>query len=278
MRWPPFEHIFFDCDSTLTTIEGIDILADTEEKRQQVEALTDAAMNGEVDLDEIYAERLRALQPTRRQVFDLRNAYKRNMVEDAALVVDALHALGHKVYIISGGLLEPVAEFGISLGVPRERIRAVHIAYNELSGQWWESSQMDDQRYLTYTAGALTISDGKAQIVRELMAEQRGRSLLIGDGMSDYHAAEAVDLFVGYGGVVARPKVRKAASVYLESHSLAPLLALAGGPSELRTLDTWAEPYPSLSSRAMDLIHRGAISFNHDQLEARFRGAFPDPL
>ena len=29
MRWPTYQHIFFDCDSTLTTVEGIDALADT---------------------------------------------------------------------------------------------------------------------------------------------------------------------------------------------------------------------------------------------------------
>ncbi len=274
MRWPPFEHVFFDCDSTLTTVEGIDLLADTEEKRRRVEHLTQAAMDGQIDLDEIYAKRLETLQPTRRQVLDLRHVYKRNMVEDAALVVAALQALGHKVYIISGGLLEPVTEFGISLGIPRERIRAVHIAYNELSGQWWERSQADEKSYLTYTEGALTISDGKAQIVRELMGDQRGRSLLIGDGMSDYHAAEAVDLFVGYGGVVARPKVRSAASVYLESRSLAPLLALAGGPGALRILSTWTMQYQSLSAKARYLLHTGVVGFNHEELESRFRNAF----
>ena len=40
MRWPPFEHIFFDCDSTLTAVEGIDVLAETMGKRLRVETLT----------------------------------------------------------------------------------------------------------------------------------------------------------------------------------------------------------------------------------------------
>ena len=277
MRWPPFEHVFFDCDSTLTTVEGIDVLAETLGKRVPVETLTQAAMDGEIDLDEAYAKRLETLRPTRRQVLDLRHVYKRTMVEDAAAVIAALQALGHKVYIISGGLAEPVAEFGISLGIPRERIRAVHIAYDELSGQWWERSQAEDQRYLTSTEGALTVSDGKAQIVRELIGDQRGRSMLIGDGISDYYAGEAVDLFVGFGGVVARPKVRQAAPVYLECQSLAPILALAGGPGALRILSTWTMQYQSLGSKASYLIHKGVVSFNHEQLETKFRRAFLDP-
>lgn len=163
MRWPPFEHIFFDCDSTLTTVEGIDVLAESMGKKLRVEVLTQAAMDGAIDLEEVYDKRLKTLRPTRQQVLDIRHSYKRNLVEDAARVVAALQALGHKVYIISGGLVEPVAEFGIHLGIPRERIRAVGIAYNELSGQWWEKSESDNKRYMTYTEGALTVSDGKAQ-------------------------------------------------------------------------------------------------------------------
>lgn len=277
MRWPPFEHIFFDCDSTLTTVEGIDVLADLVGKRQRVEILTQAAMEGAIDLEEVYAKRLQTLRPTRQQVLDLRRSYKRNMVEDAARVVASLQALGHKVYIISGGLAEPVAEFGISLGIPRERIRAVGITYNELSGNWWEKSETDDKRYMTYTGGALTVSDGKAHIVRELLGEQRGRSILIGDGYSDLLAGHAVDLFVGYGGVVSRPKVRNSAPAFISSPSLAPVLALAGGPAELRILSKWAMPYQSLSFKAQYLIHKGVVEFNDEHLESKFRGAFLTP-
>jgi phosphoserine phosphatase len=277
MRWPPFEHIFFDCDSTLTTVEGIDVLAETMGKRRRVEVLTQAAMDGAIDLEDVYAKRLKTLRPTRRQILDLRHSYKRNMVEDAARVVAALQALGHKVYIISGGLAEPVEEFGISLGIPRERIRAVGIAYNELSGPWWEQPSNDDKRYMTYQEGALTISDGKAQIVRELLGDQRGRSLLIGDGNSDLLAGRAVDLFVGYGGVVSRPKVRAEAPVFIECQSLAPLLAVAGGPAELRILNAWPMHYPSLSLKAQYLIHQGALIFNDEQLESKFRRAFLSP-
>lgn len=274
MRWPPFEHVFFDCDSTLTTVEGIDVLAEAMGKRQRVEVLTHAAMEGTIDLEEVYAKRLRTLRPTRQQILDIRHSYKRNIVEDAALVVSALQSLGHKVYIISGGLAEPVEEFGVSLGIPRERIRAVGITYNELSGQWWEKSEADNIRYMTYTDGALTISDGKAQIVRELLGDQRGRSLLIGDGNSDLLAGIAVDLFVGFGGVVSRPKVKAGAPVFMESTSLAPLLGLAGGPAELRILSKLSMQYQSLSLKAQYLIQKGVVTFNDEHLESKFQQAF----
>jgi phosphoserine phosphatase len=277
MRWPHYEHIFFDCDSTLTAIEGIDVLAESTGKKQRIEILTQAAMNGDRDLEDIYSKRLQAVKPTRQQVKDIRLSYKRHIVEDAARVVTALQALGHKVYVISGGLAEPVEEFGVYLGIPRERIRAVDLHYNELSGRWWEQSSFHEARYMTHQEGALTISDGKAEVIRDLLGEQRGRSLLIGDGHSDLLAGQAVDLFVGYGGVVNRPKVAANAPVFIHCQSLAPLLALAGGPAALRSLRTWPMYYQTLSTKAQYLIQTGVLTFNNEHLESKFRRAFLDP-
>jgi len=268
MRWPPYEHVFFDCDSTLTTVEGIDILAASSGKQWRVEVLTQAAMDGELDLADIYDLRLRAVNPTREQVRDIRRAYKKNVVQDAREVIAALHELGHQVYIISGGLLEPVREFGVYLGVPDHHIRAVGVTYNELSGQWWVGG---DEQYLTYDDGALTVSDGKALIVRELLRGQNGRSLLIGDGNSDLLAAGAVDLFVGYGGVVARPRVMEEAAMVLHGRSLAPLVAVAAGPAALRRLE--ATQHEALGVKALEEIETGAIGFNNDKLRDKFSKA-----
>jgi phosphoserine phosphatase len=274
MRWPHYEHVFFDCDSTLTTIEGIDVLADYAGKKWRVEVLTKAAMDGHLDLGEVYGKRLQAVRPTREQIRSIRQAYKRNIVEDATAVIQTLQALGHKVYIISGGLEEPVQEFGIFLGVPKENIRAVGINYNELSGHWWEANLPHNEgniQYLTYEEGALSISDGKAQIVTDLLGKQKGRSLLIGDGNSDLLASKAVDLFVGYGGIVERERVFAEAPIYISTESLAPLLAVAAGPAALRrTKNTLHEP---VFQKGLDLIQRGAITFNNERLKSKFTEA-----
>lgn len=276
MRWPHYDHIFFDCDSTLTTIEGIDILAETAGKKWRVEVLTKAAMDGDLDLEEVYGKRLQAVRATRSQVRDIRSAYKHNVVEDAAAVIAALHALGHKVYIISGGLAEPVEEFGVFLGVPRERIRAVDIDYDQLSGDWWqklpERHTSGEERYLTFAEGALTVTDGKADVVKELLGEQNGRSLLIGDGSSDLYAGRAVDLFVGFGGVVNREKVRAAAPAFVHSSSLAPLLLLAAGPAAYRQLKNTA--HENVFVKGIELTQRGAVSFNDERLKTKFDSAF----
>ncbi|MEZ4516871.1 MAG: HAD-IB family phosphatase [Chloroflexota bacterium] len=277
MRWPHFNHVFFDCDSTLTSVEGIDILAETAGKKWRVEQLTQAAMDGALPLEDVYAKRLQAVKPTRSQVQDIRRAYKRHVVEDASRVITALQAMGHHVYVISGGLAEPVEEFAVYLGIPRERVRAVGITYNELAGRWWEHTSERQHTYLDYQAGALTVSDGKANIVTELRGDQPGRALLIGDGSSDLMAGPAVDLFVGYGGVVTRQKVLAEAPVYIHSRSLAPLLPIAGGPAAMRMLQKWPMPYQTLATKATYLIRTGALTFQDEQLESRFRAAFLAP-
>lgn len=274
MRWPPFQHIFFDCDSTLTSVEGIDILAETAGKQWRVEVLTQAAMDGELDLEDVYAKRLKAVKPTKKQVGEIRQVYKQHAVEDAVEIIQSLQLLGHEVYIISGGLAEPVREFGIYLGVPEDHIRAVGLEYNALAGnRWWENNPESNStaRYLDYEEGALTISDGKADIVRELLGDKPGRALLIGDGNSDLLAGRAVDLFVGYGGVVARERVQQEAPCFVSSLSLAPLLALVLGPAGLNQLDN--TPYRALSRKAKTLISQGAIQFNDEQLKLKFDAA-----
>ncbi len=273
MRWPPYKHVFFDCDSTLTTVEGIDVLAQAAGKQWRVEVLTRAAMDGDLDLQEIYDKRLLAVKPTQAQINAIRQVYKQNVVEDAAAVIAALQELGHEVYIISGGLAEPVIEFGVHLGVPRENIRAVEVFYDELSGAWWHNdvTYHAAKRYRDFDEGALTVSDGKAEIVRELLAGKRGRSLLVGDGISDLYAGGAVDLFVGFGGVVKRQRVLDEAECFIHSSSLAPLLAVATGPAMLTSLS--APLRSALMDKINNLINSGAVTFQDERLSQKFRQA-----
>lgn len=275
MRWPPYQHIIFDCDSTLSTIEGIDILAESASKKWRVEVLTNAAMNGDIDLAEVYGKRLRAVRPTRQQVQKIKNSYKKNVVEDAREIIQALQAIGHQVYIVSGGLLEPVREFGIFLGVPEANIRAVDVQYDALTGEWWRQStnQSDDtMRYKTFEEGALTVTDGKADIVADLLDGRRGRSLLIGDGTSDLLASRNVDLFVGFGGVVSREKVKAQSPVFFATTSLAPLLALALGPAGLSQLEQ--TDYYFLAQKCQTAINEGALTFKDEQLREKFQQAY----
>lgn len=233
-RWATFDLIFFDCDSTLSTIEGIDELAKLKGKEGRVGLLTDKAMNGELDLAEVYGKRLRAIRPTRAQLKAVEERYWETIVEDAQEVIAALHFLNKHVFIISGGLIDAVRGFGRRLGVDPHQIRAVELEYNELSGEWWryhEPQAQQSQTYLDYNEGPLTVSSGKPAIIKELAGDLHGRRMMIGDGSSDLATKSVVDLFIGYGGVVARDKVKSGSEVFVESTSLACILPLASGHS-----------------------------------------------
>ena len=275
--WLGFDHILFDCDSTLSSIEGIDELARFKGKEWRVGVLTQKAMDGDLDLRDVYGKRLQAIRPTRGQLKAIEDRYWQTLVPDAEAVIAALRFLDKHVYIISGGLAEPVRAFGMRLGVPPEHVRAVELEYNELSGSWWryyDPAEQAQQSYLDYDEGPLTISSGKPAIVRELIAGKPGRSLMIGDGVSDLATRAVVDLFIGFGGVVARPKVRDQADVFVQTSSLAPILPLAAGlPGYLRTRGT---PHQAVFERGLALV-RSAGVFMRDPLRQALEGAFqPD--
>ncbi|GAB1421318.1 hypothetical protein MASR2M15_14750 [Anaerolineales bacterium] len=264
--WTSYVLIFFDCDSTLSSIEGIDELARIKGKELRVGLLTDKAMNGELDLAEVYGKRLRAIRPTKGQLKEVEQRYWETTVEDAKEVVAALQYIGKTVFIISGGLLEAVKGFGIRLGVDEDHIRAVELEYNAFSGEWWkyhDPSTSNDQTYLDYNEGPLTVSTGKPDIIKELTQNQVGRKLMIGDGSSDLATRPMVDLFVGFGGVVSREKVKEGSEVFIESPSLAPILPIAGGKAGYERVK--GSPYQSLYEKGIEIIKQDNTFFESEE-------------
>lgn len=263
-RWPEFAHVIFDCDSTLTTVEGIDVLAKDLGLEEEVAALTEAAMEGEVELNSVYAERLHMLQPTKQAIAALRTAYKSNVVPHAREVVSSLLGLGVEVYVVSGGLADPVGDFAVSLGVDPANVRAVEARHDALSGEWWKSGQGPvDQDYAGFEEGALTRSDGKTEIIAELLAGKAGSALLVGDGASDMEAAGGVELFVGFGGVVHRRAVSTVAPIYITANSLAPVLPIAVGPGGAARLSDDAAR--DVYDQGVEMIRTGSVSIAHEE-------------
>jgi phosphoserine phosphatase len=259
-----FQSIIFDCDSTLSTIEGIDELARSRGRYDEIKALTDAAMAGAIPLENVYDRRLEMLQPTRSDIAEIADRYREAAVADAREVIAALHATGKRVFIVSGGLLDAVRPFGLWLGVPEGHIRAVPIRYRSASGipATESHAHRPDDRYLNTMASPLTRTDGKSTVVRELIRSVSGRSMLVGDGVSDLVAARQVDLFVGYIGVAERPRVAADAEVLVTSESLAPLLGLALTAADESRLDSTS--YRDLVIKSRDLIRSGALTIQKD--------------
>lgn len=212
-----YKHIIFDCDSTMSAIEGIDILAQSSAQiKQQITALTNDAMDGRIDLSEVYVKRMDIIKPHKKDIEALTKAYIEHQVVGIYNLITLLKQSDKEVYVVSGGLYEPVYEFSISLGVKPENIRAVQVEYDSQG------------HYQSVPDSPLTQSTGKAQVIEQMIGDAKGRRMMIGDGISDYHAHSAVDLFVGYGGVVSREQVKAKSDVFIEDQSLAAVAVLAG--------------------------------------------------
>lgn len=275
-RWTSFDLVFFDCDSTLSTIEGIDELAKLKGKEWRVGLLTQKAMDGELDLEAVYRKRLQAIRPTRGQLKAIEERYWETIVPDVQAVLAALHFLGKQVFIISGGLAEPVRGFGQRLGVPAENIRAVELEYDQLSGDWWryhDPGIQQSQTYLDYDEGPLTVTSGKPDIIKQLASGRYGRRLMIGDGSSDLATRDVVDLFVGFGGVTLREKVRQEADVFIDSESIAPVLPLAAGPLGYQQVK--GTPHQAVFERGLYLAQQEQrLTIRPPEMRAGFERAF----
>jgi phosphoserine phosphatase len=278
-RWPIYEHVIFDFDSTLSEIEGIDVLADNAGVGAEVSELTRQAMNGAINLEAVYEKRLSTIHPTRGDILALKEQYKKHLTEDAAAVISALLQLGHEVYIVSGGLLDPIVEIGSALGVPKKNIKAVDIQYDEFSGEWWlaQTGQINRaQPFLKSNDTELEKTHGKAGVIEKLLAGKHGRSLLVGDGTSDLAASVAVNLFLGYAGTVQRERVMTAAPAVLKCKSLAPIMIIAAGfgvPNAFKD-----SSHKMLAQKAFDLIDAGALHFNDKDLCTQFNLAYRKEL
>lgn len=210
---PCFGTVVFDCDSTLSTIEGIDELA--AEHREAIASLTDRAMRGEVALETVYGARLDLIRPHRQTVDALAQAYIAAAIPDARETVQALHAGGVAVHILSGGFQQAIVPFAAWLGLPAEHVRAVMLRFD------------DDGHYTGFdTASPLTRSGGKRTMFEGWQPALARPVLFVGDGITDLEARPAVDHFVAFAGVADRPEVTAAADTVLRAPALRPLLDL----------------------------------------------------
>jgi phosphoserine phosphatase len=225
--------VVFDCDSTLARIEGIDELAGPH--ADEIRRLTEAAMQGQVALEEVYGRRLEIIRPTRARVEALGREYVDGLVPDARETVAALLWLGKTVRVLSGGLRPPVEAAAAALGIPPEDVGAVGIDFSE------------DGSYAGFERSSpLARSGGKPVVLGDWHLPRP--ALLVGDGATDLEARPAVDAFAAYMGVAFRPNVAAGADVVVASPSLAPILALAADEDDRARL---------LASEWADVLRRG---------------------
>lgn len=220
----PISAIIFDCDGTLSKLEGINELAKIQGVEKEVSQLTEEAMSLHGLTPDVYQQRLALVKPTYQQVVDLGNDYFNNKTPCALQVINILTRLGKTIYLISAGVNPAVKLFGEQMQIPAQNIFAVDLQFNTHG----EFLDFDHQSPLIY-------NEGKAIIIQEI--KQYHEDLIyVGDGMNDLAAQKFVKRFIGYGGVFYRENIRQAADCYLTLPSFAPLLCLTLTLDEIKLL------------------------------------------
>ncbi|MGI8498354.1 MAG: HAD-IB family phosphatase [Gemmatimonadaceae bacterium] len=212
---PAFRAVIFDCDSTLTAIEGIEELAGS--ARPEIARLTEQAMRGDIALEEVYGRRLELIRPGRQAVADLGRRYIECLVPDARETIAALHAEGIATRLVSGGLRPAVLALARSLTMSEEAVEAVDVFFDG-----------DDYRGFDVRS-PLAASGGKRLAIEQWLAALPRPVMMVGDGATDLETMPVVDLFVAFAGVASHDRVTSAADVVVRARSLAPIFTLAVG-------------------------------------------------
>lgn len=210
----PISAVIFDCDGTLSSIEGIDELAKINDVSDIVQRLTQEAMGKTGMRPDLYKKRLDLVRPSHRQIETIGQAYINHQVPDVFDVIQIFKRLKKSIYIISAGLLPAVTIFGNYLQIPPENIFAVDIQFDN-TGNYLDFDQQSPmiKKY------------GKREIVEQIKL-QHSNTAYIGDGLTDYEVYDLVTRFVGYGGAFYREHLAKLCEFYIKTLSMSALLPL----------------------------------------------------
>lgn len=204
--------VAFDMDSTLIEAEVIDELAKEAGVGDQVIAITESAMRGEIDFNESFAQRVGLLKGLDESVL-ARIAQRLPITEGAEHLVSSLKKLGYKTAILSGGF----NYFGRFL---QEKLGIDYVYANEL--------EIVDGKVTGNVTGTVVNGERKAFLLEEI-AKREGISLeqtiAVGDGANDLPMLSRAGLGIAFR---AKPMVRENAEQAISTLGLDGVLYLLG--------------------------------------------------
>ena len=205
----------FDMDSTLIEQEVIVELAKTAGIGKEVEAITEAAMRGEMDFDESFAQRVALLKGISTDVLD-DICSRLTLSMGARTTISALKALGYHTVLVSGGFTYFARYIAEQLGIDEVHANALDIDEGEVTGHV-----------------QLPIVNGtkKAAIVEhtaERLGIEMSQVICIGDGANDLPMMAIADLGVAYH---AKPIVQARADAAINVTGLEGILYALGYPA-----------------------------------------------
>lgn len=204
--------VCFDMDSTLIEAEVIDELAKIAGVGDQVAAITERAMQGEIGFDDSFKQRMALLKGLDETVLkDI--ASNLPIMEGAERLIKNLKAYGFKTAILSGGF----TYFGQYL---QDKFDIDYVYANKL--------ERKDGMLTGKVIEPIINGDMKAQLLRQI-AEQEGinpeQTIAVGDGANDLPMLSAAGLGIAFR---AKPLVRENAKQALSTHGLDGILYLLG--------------------------------------------------
>ena len=161
-----------DVDSTLITAEVIELLAAHAGSREEVAAITERAMRGELDFAASLHARVATLAGLPATVFADVLA-EVSLTPGAAELLAELAARGWPVALVSGGFLEVVGPLAGRLDITRYRANGLQVVDGVLTGR---------------VRGPVVDRAGKAEALRSFAADDEiplERTIAIGDGAND---------------------------------------------------------------------------------------------
>jgi phosphoserine phosphatase len=204
--------VVMDVDSTLLQDEVIDLLAAEADCTAEVNALTAAAMRGEIDFGRALQDRVALLAGLDVGVLDKVLASLR-LAPGARTLIRTLKRLGYRCGVVSGGFTQFTDWLAGELGLDFAQANTLEIAGGRLTGR---------------ITGEIVDRPGKERALRRFAAEAGvplSQAVAVGDGANDLDMIAAAGLGIAFN---AKPVVRSAADTSVSVPHLDAILYLLG--------------------------------------------------
>jgi phosphoserine phosphatase len=204
-----------DMDSTIIGQECIDELADFAGKREEISAITERAMRGELDFEAALKARVAMLKGLPVETLEKTYNERIRLRPGAQTLVRTMNAMGAVTALVSGGFTFFVERIATAAGFQHSFANELEVARGVLTGRVIEP-------ILGRTA--------KQNALLRLTGEHELRladTLAVGDGANDLAMLERAGLGVAYR---AKPAVAQTARARIDHGDLTALLYLQGIP------------------------------------------------